>query len=170
MALKFQMTKLHNPQDKLKKLWYGVVKHEEPTITIDELAAHMAAHNSPFSKGSIKGILTDMVNCIKELALKGHKIKIDDLAIFKLKVKSKGEEDPKQWSVRKNVEDVHLSAQATGELSIASLKGASLIESDDYTSPRRNEDGTLPDDTTPTTPEDPGTGGTTGGDGEDEVE
>ena len=33
------------------------------TIGIDELAEHMASHNTPFSKGAIKGLLTDMVSC-----------------------------------------------------------------------------------------------------------
>ena len=28
------------------------------TIGIDELAEHMASHNTPFSKGAIKGLLT----------------------------------------------------------------------------------------------------------------
>ena len=39
------------------------------TIGIDKLAEHMASHNTPFSKGAIKGLLTDMVSCVKELVL-----------------------------------------------------------------------------------------------------
>jgi len=31
----------------------------------------MSNHNTPFSKGAIKGMLTDMVVCIKELLLEG---------------------------------------------------------------------------------------------------
>ena len=141
MALKFQLVQKTNPRDtKGEKLWYGTVKHEEPTMTLDDLSKHMSEHNSPYSKGLIKGILTDMVSCIKEKVLEGCKVKINDLAIFSLKVKSKGTADPKQWTVAKNITNVHLSSRATGEFSIDNLKGASLVESPDYTSPRREEE------------------------------
>ncbi|MFS6554264.1 DNA-binding protein, partial [Parabacteroides distasonis] len=123
-----------------EKLWYGTVRHEEPMMVLDDLSKHMSEHNSPYSKGLIKGILTDMVSCIKEMVLVGRKVKIDDLAIFSLKVKSRGEKDPKQWTVAKDITNVHLSSRATGEFSIDNLKEATLVEYPDYTSPRRAED------------------------------
>ncbi|MBO5059191.1 MAG: DNA-binding protein [Prevotella sp.] len=156
MALKFQLVKKTNPREpEAEKLWYGNVRHENPIMELDDLAKHMSEHNSPYSKGLIKGILTDMVSCIKEKVLEGRKVKINDLAIFSLKVKSKGEADAKEWTVAKNITNVHLNARATGGFSIDNLKGATLIESPDYKSPRRED--TAAD--TPVTPEDPGTGG-----------
>ena len=41
----------------------------EETVDLAGLSEHMSSHNTPFSKGVIKGLLTDMVNCIKELLL-----------------------------------------------------------------------------------------------------
>ena len=41
------------------------------TYGLDELAEHMESHNTPFSKGAIKGMLTDMVSCVRELVLQG---------------------------------------------------------------------------------------------------
>ncbi|MFQ9100189.1 MAG: hypothetical protein ACLR50_15340 [Segatella copri] len=38
------------------------------TVGIDGLAEHMASHNTPFSKGAIKGMITDMVSCIKGIS------------------------------------------------------------------------------------------------------
>jgi len=32
----------------------------------------MAGHNSPYSKGVIKGVLTDMVECVREIAYEGN--------------------------------------------------------------------------------------------------
>lgn len=60
------------------------------TVGIDGLAEHMASHNTPFSKGAIKGMITDMVSCIKELTLQGFAVKIDDLAIFSIGIRNKG--------------------------------------------------------------------------------
>jgi nucleoid DNA-binding protein len=50
----------------------------EETINEDDLAAHMASHNTPFSQGAIKGMLTDMVHCIHELLLEGKNVKISN--------------------------------------------------------------------------------------------
>ena len=61
--------------------WYAHVSVNE-TLNIDKLAEHMASHNCPFSKGTIKGVLSDMVVCIKEQVLQGNAVKIEDLAIF----------------------------------------------------------------------------------------
>ena len=48
------------------------------TYGLDELAEHMSSHNTPFSKGAIKGMLTDMVSCVRELVLQGIAVKIPD--------------------------------------------------------------------------------------------
>lgn len=106
----------------------------EETINLDALAEHMSNHNSPYSKGVIKGLLTDMISCIKELLLEGKNVKIDDLAIFSLGIKNKvmanTEED---FTVSKNIEGVKLKARATGELMSktlnleATLKKATFI-------------------------------------------
>jgi hypothetical protein len=55
-----------------------------------ELANHMHHHNTAFSKGIITGVLNDMVDCIKELALLGYVVKIDDLGLFKVSVDANG--------------------------------------------------------------------------------
>ena len=94
----------------------------EETIDLDALAEHMSNHNTPYSKGAIKGMLTDMVSCIKELLLEGKNVKIADLAIFSLGIKNNGgavSEDV--FTVSKNIKGVKLRARATGELIAKSL-------------------------------------------------
>jgi predicted histone-like DNA-binding protein len=94
----------------------------EETIDLDGLADHMSHHHSPYSKGVIKGLLTDMIGCIKELLLEGKNVKIDDLAIFSLGIKNKEmavKED--DFTVSKNIGGVKLKARATGDLMSKSL-------------------------------------------------
>ena len=92
------------------------------TIGIDELAEHMASHNTPFSKGAIKGLLTDMVSCVKELVLQNKAVKIDNLAIFSIGIINKmGAASIKEWSLAKFVEGYRLRARATGKLSNTQL-------------------------------------------------
>ena len=92
------------------------------TYDLDKLAEHMSSHNTPFSKGAIKGMLTDAVNCIRELNLQGIAMKIDNLAIFSLGIKNKmGAKSIGEWSAAKNIAGVKSRARATGNLISASL-------------------------------------------------
>ena len=47
--------------------WFARAVSDE-TFDLAKLAEHMSKHNSPYSSGVIKGVLTDMVDCIKESA------------------------------------------------------------------------------------------------------
>ena len=51
--------------------WYAYPKAMS-TIDLEGLASHMTEHNTPFSKGTIYGVLCDMVKCIKEQLLAGN--------------------------------------------------------------------------------------------------
>ena len=57
--------------------WFARAVSDE-TFDLAKLAEHMSKHNSPYSGGVIKGVLSDMVDCIKELLLDGKRVKIDD--------------------------------------------------------------------------------------------
>ena len=106
-----------NEDSKVFSKWFAYPVIEE-TLNLDSLAEHMSNHNSPYSKGVIKGLLTDMIGCIKELLLEGKNVKIDDLAIFSLGIKNKkgGAASEEEFNLSKNIEGVKLRARATGIL------------------------------------------------------
>ena len=126
-----------NEESEYYMKYYPRVDYKE-TVTIDGLAKHMAQHNTPFSAGTIAGILKDASSCIRELTLNGQTVKIDNLAIFKCSVQGNpvaklyseangtiraaiGKKDPYA------VKSVKLLAQATGEYTKAELnKDATL--------------------------------------------
>ena len=66
---------------------YARVSYKQ-SMTIQDMARHMAEHNTVFSEGSILGVLTDFVKCVREMVLNGNTVKIDNLAIFKATVES----------------------------------------------------------------------------------
>lgn len=172
--LRISLYQNNNEKSQAYQKWYPRVVAEE-TIGLDELAEHMASHNTPFSKGAIKGILTDAVVCTKELLLLGKNVKFPDLAIFSIGLKVKGGADTKEnYSVAKFIIGLKLRARATGELSSANLdttiKRVDVVKSSSSKNPA--DDGT-PGDTTPgggnTTPSGGGTtpsGGDTPGGGD----
>ncbi len=111
--------------------YYPRVSYKQ-TMNIHDMAKHMAEHNTPFSEGTIEGILRDFVRCTREQTLMGNTVKVDDLAIFKVSVIGNGSTllyDPDTdktisasiGTIGKNdktgpaVQSLKLLAQATGE-------------------------------------------------------
>lgn len=68
---------------------YGTAQVHE-VLNLDKFCAHIADHNSPFSKGAIKGILTDAVACLREQMLAGNKVSLGDLGSFYPELQTEG--------------------------------------------------------------------------------
>ena len=66
---------------------YARVSYKQ-TLSVQDMAHHMAEHNTMFSEGSITGILIDFVKCVREQVLNGNTVKVDNLAIFKATVEA----------------------------------------------------------------------------------
>ena len=136
--------------------WFARTVSDE-TFDLTKLAEHMSKHNSPYSGGVIKGVLTDMVDCIKELLLDGKSVKIDDLAIFGVGIRSKAALTLEDFSLEKNITGMRLKARATGNLSTNNLKlDSQLKQQAEYQKPGTSGGGTHPDETPDPTPGDGG--------------
>ena len=117
---------------------YARVNYKQ-TLSVSDMARHMAEHNTVFSEGSILGVLTDFVKCVREQVLNGNTVKIDNLAIFKASVEANALEvlyDEQQDKVAQAtlgdlksgdktgpaVKTIKLLAQSTGDFTREELK------------------------------------------------
>lgn len=112
--LNYKIVKFKNKNSEYNNMYYAKADYTE-TVTLDQLVKHMASHNSPFSEGTISGVLKDMVNCIRELLLDSKKVKIDDLAIFSLGLKSTFAPDITSFNPATNIKAARVKALGTGE-------------------------------------------------------
>ena len=117
---------------------YARVSYKQ-TLGVQEMAKHMAEHNTAFSEGLITGILIDFVKCVREQVLNGNTVKIPDLAIFKATVEANALETlydaqtdkqamavigtlPEGAKTGAAVKTIKLLAQSTGEFTRDELK------------------------------------------------
>ena len=131
-------------------MWYPRVDYKDEYDVV-KLAKHMAEHETPFSAGTIKGILMDAIKCIRHLCLEGKTVKIEDLAIFKCSVEGnatatlydkakdvtiraaigpKTTKDPQTGQVKPTgnaVKSMKLLAEATGEYTKAELNKDAVL-------------------------------------------
>ena len=120
--IEYDLKKNNNKKNVKANGKYYAKPHISETVDLDELADHMHGHNSPFSAGTIKGILIDAVTHIKELLLMGKNVKLDNLAIFYISIKNKmGAEKADDFTVSKNIEGVRMKARATGDFRSVNL-------------------------------------------------
>ena len=76
---------------------YGTAQIHE-ILSFDDFCQHIAEHNSPFSKGCVKGVLTDAVACIREQLLAGNKVKLGDLGDFYVELKTQGAKNTEDFN------------------------------------------------------------------------
>ena len=109
--------------------WFARAVTIGKTIDLDELAKHMSEHNTPYSKGAIKGVLTDMIGCVRELMLEGKAVKLEGLAIFSagIKTKKNGAPTSADFSTTKHIDSVYMRARATGEFTRQELTKAGNV-------------------------------------------
>ena len=113
--------------------WFGRAVALGKTVTLEELAEHMAQHNSPYSEGVIKGVLTDMVNCIRELVLECKSVKIPNLCIFSAGIQTKGADNADEFMASTNVLSAYMKARSTGRFTREEVtKKANIRELPEY--------------------------------------
>ncbi len=112
----------------------------EETMDLDAMAQHMSEHNTPFSPGTIRGVLIDFVKCTKEQMLNGKNVKVGDLAIFSVGIQCKGATSAENLTVADNVTSVKFRARATGGMTRNQLNiEAVLKEINEYSTTTNGE-------------------------------
>ena len=84
---------------------YGRATHE--TVTFEEFITHMANHHCVFSEGTIRGVLIEMENCLRELLLEGKAVYFDELGIFRIGLETRGKENAADFTAD-DIKAVHM--------------------------------------------------------------
>ena len=103
-----------------KELWYATVVTDRE-MNFEEFVDHISSHNSPYSRGTVHGVMMDMLDCLKELILDGKSVRLGDLGLFSIGMKSHGELTRDKVSAASG-EDIHLIVRNTRSWSNSELK------------------------------------------------
>ena len=114
-TIKYRIYKNNSMAGEKGKYYARAYQHE--TVCLEELAKNKSEHNTPYSKGTIQGVLKDMVACVRELLLDSKKVKLDNLAIFSIGLTSKPAESPMTFRPSTHIVKATINALGTGEIS-----------------------------------------------------
>ena len=102
-----------------KKLWYATAVSDRE-MSFEDFVTHISEHNSPYSRGTIHGVLMS--------------VRFSDLGLFSIGMTSRGEVS-KEKVTAASVQGVHLIVRNTKSWSNAELKKLTkIVAYDDYTS------------------------------------
>ena len=75
--------------------------------SIGKFAKHIADHNGVYSRGTVKGVLSDMCECLVEQLLNGNKIQLGELGTFGISISSEPTDSLDKFSA-KNIKAVNI--------------------------------------------------------------
>ena len=75
--------------------------------TLEKFAKHIADHNGVYSRGTVKGVISDMCECLVEQLLNGNKIQLGELGTFGISISSVGADSIEKFTAR-NIKAVNI--------------------------------------------------------------
>ena len=112
-----------------KKKWYATSVTDRE-VDFEGFVSHIADHGSPYSRGTIHGVLMDALDHLQELILDGKSVRLSGLGLFSIGMSSKAE-DTRDKVTAASVEGVHLIVRNTKTWSNSELRKKCKIESID---------------------------------------
>ena len=98
MAINYSfVVRSENLAEKSKKRRVYAAAQSTETVTIRDIAEHIASHNSVFSEGTIIGLLQDAQRCIMERLLSGARVDLEDLGAFYTTIASHGAQSTEEF-------------------------------------------------------------------------
>ena len=125
-----------------KELWYATVVTDRE-MNFEEFVDHISSHNSPYSRGTVHGVMMDMLDCLKELILDGKSVRLGDLGLFSIGMSSRGEVS-RDKVTSASVEGIHLLVKNTKNWSNSELKKLCKITAYDARGGEEEGSGTTP--------------------------
>ena len=144
-----------------KELWYATVVTDRE-MSFEEFVDHISSHNSPYSRGTVHGVMMDMLDCMKELILDGKSVRLGDLGLFSIGMSSRGEVSKDKVNSA-SVQDIHLLVKNTKNWSNAELKKLCKITAYDSYGTEEVDGGSNPGGSNPGGSNPGGGSGTDGG-------
>ena len=75
--------------------------------SLEQFSKHIADHNGVYSRGTVKGVISDMCECLVEQLLNGNKIKLGELGNFSVSLQTEGAESLKKFTAA-NIKAVNI--------------------------------------------------------------
>lgn len=98
---------MKNPQKPEEEVKAYARNQVSEVWNMDRFAKHIADHNGVYSRGTVKGVICDMCECLVEQLLNGNKIVLGELGSFVASISSVGAASIPEFTA-KNIKAVNI--------------------------------------------------------------
>ena len=90
--INYSVCLMPNPQDEMAPEKAYAKPQMAELMSFSKFVKHIADHNGVYTRGTVKGVISDMCECLVEMLLEGKKVQLGDLGNFWISLSSEGAE------------------------------------------------------------------------------
>ena len=97
-----------NPSDKNSEKKVYATPQSRETLSLNQMARHIAEHGSAFSRDTIIGATTALVDCIREQLLAGNRVSLGELGTFYLTFSGEGVDNADDYNPQNQIKTINV--------------------------------------------------------------
>lgn len=105
----YSVTSRPNPQDRDAAPKFYANPQVSENVSLNAFCRHIASHGSVYSRADIMSVLTQTVDCLREMLLKGCKVSLGDLGSFNIGLNSKGTATAEDFNPATHIKEVKVN-------------------------------------------------------------
>lgn len=105
--IRYHVFSLGSPLDRTAPRKVYAKSVTEKVVSYKDLVKEIAEHSRFFPSGMIKGVLTNVFNCLSGHLAEGDRVTLDELGTFSISLKCEGAASEASFS-KKNIKGVHI--------------------------------------------------------------
>lgn len=105
--INYSVYMFQNPMDKSETPKAYARNQVSEVWSLEKFSKHIADHNGVYSRGTVKGVISDMCECLVEQLLNGNKITLGELGTFGISISCIGAESIDKFTA-KNIKAVNI--------------------------------------------------------------
>ena len=105
----YSVTSRPNPQDRDAAPKFYANPQVSENISLSAFCRHIASHGSVYNRADIQSVLTQTVDCLREMLLKGYQVSLGDLGSFNIGLNSKGTATAEDFNPNVHIKEVKVN-------------------------------------------------------------
>ena len=105
----YSVSKKINPRNKDEDPKYYANPQVSESVSLEKFARHISDHNSKYNRADVSAVLTQSVDCLREMLLEGKKIQLGDLGSFSIGLNSKGALTAEMFNPDIHIKKIHVN-------------------------------------------------------------
>lgn len=105
----YSVTSRPNPQDRDAAPKFYANPQVSENVSLNAFCRHIASHGSVYGRADIMSVLTQTVDCLREMLLNGCKVDLGDLGSFNIGLNSKGTATAEDFNPATHIKEVKVN-------------------------------------------------------------